>query len=1017
MLVSPLVVIEALKGGVIGILLTVDTLIYGLISSAFKIFMAIAGARLLSSEVYYEIANKLYIVIGVLMLFVLAYSLLKGIVDPDQTLKNELGPKTVKNIIVAVIGLAITPVLFNLMYQAQGVMLENDILAKIFFRSDSSETYEVNGEELNPDEYVDTVGGAVTAVNIWQAFFYPAEDSGKEAKDISADVSDFYVNGVGHLAVAGLAAAGLAVGASLTTIPVVGWIIGGALIVGSIFAASQDFSDGAEFNDVFPDGKITLEQAYQMASGGEGFNVFTVFLPNYLDDGEITYYFLLSTIAGAFVLYAFVSFSIDMGVRAAKLAFLQIIAPVPLVMNVVPKSEKRLEKYVGIVVSTFMEVFVRIAVVYVVVFIICHLTELFSSVGGLWGNEELNTPEKMFALAFLILGLIAFCHSAPGFISQALGLDKGTMDGLGLKPSDFKKKLTDGGAVHARAIAGGGLRAGLKNWKAGSNLSRKDQILSAIGGFGSGLARGAAYAATNKMEWGKGKEYAAKAAADAEQARIARSDRTEDAQTAAKDVFKTEKDRYNAANENYKKAREAFALAKLENDPKKLEEAENNLKLAAAERDVAARNLSEARRKVWSTQSAITAKAAEIDKKISIAYSPSIDTSFMDARAKLYSDLRSLEGTLEDTVGRDEAVQRAMAARNQLEYKQADTFAYEVYQDDMASRMSAARRELGNKQILDSKDTLTAMSAEHKKIMLQAAGVELDPSISDTELSVKFDSALSSGDIDYEVVTKVCEQNIDIQSAIGFSRVSENDVRIKAGVMTQDEFVASGELKKYQERGQERRGDEITAAEKKLKTAKKDAVTRKLAEAVSGIENDTSRALSKFFADHKGEFDDHLGAILDSDTNEIIGTFLRDNFGSGVTYGTVDMGAVFLSSPDGVQVSLSGEKNADGTEPSGKIIRKKDKEGNLTKKIGLEVNGVELEDEFDLSTPDGLHRFRQAVKAAKLTKTESKSDGKAEGATVKLKDKAEKQGDAYRSDVEYQTAHRSAAVSENKDKK
>ena len=45
--------LDAFERGFIGVILILDTLIYGLISSAFRIFMAIAGARLLSSDAYY----------------------------------------------------------------------------------------------------------------------------------------------------------------------------------------------------------------------------------------------------------------------------------------------------------------------------------------------------------------------------------------------------------------------------------------------------------------------------------------------------------------------------------------------------------------------------------------------------------------------------------------------------------------------------------------------------------------------------------------------------------------------------------------------------------------------------------------------------------------------------------------------------------------------------------------------------------------------------------------------------
>ena len=40
-----------------GIIMTLDTFIYSLVNSSYRIFMAIASARLLSSDVYYEITR------------------------------------------------------------------------------------------------------------------------------------------------------------------------------------------------------------------------------------------------------------------------------------------------------------------------------------------------------------------------------------------------------------------------------------------------------------------------------------------------------------------------------------------------------------------------------------------------------------------------------------------------------------------------------------------------------------------------------------------------------------------------------------------------------------------------------------------------------------------------------------------------------------------------------------------------------------------------------------------------
>ena len=139
----------------LGIILTLDTWIYSLISSAYKIFMAIASARLLSSDAYTEIANKVYIIIGVGMLFVLAYAILRAIIDPDQLSKGDMaGGKVLKSVAKAVIGLIITPFLFTLAYNVQSKVLEESILSKLFFRTSDS-VVEVEGVgSVNYDEVI-----------------------------------------------------------------------------------------------------------------------------------------------------------------------------------------------------------------------------------------------------------------------------------------------------------------------------------------------------------------------------------------------------------------------------------------------------------------------------------------------------------------------------------------------------------------------------------------------------------------------------------------------------------------------------------------------------------------------------------------------------------------------------------------------------------------------------------------------------------------------------------------------
>ena len=508
-----LLIKETIGEAFFGIWLLLDGAIYSFIASSYRIFMAVAEARILSSDAYTKIANNVYTVIGVVMLFVLAYAILKAIIDPDQVTKGKLSaPNILKKIVIAVLGLALTPVFFNLMYQAQTLFLEQDVLVKLFFRSDKEciSTGSVSGEEgknvnwsSSEDEdvkanneicwekQVKRVGGSLTAASVWQAFFYP---NGLDAEEITADPEEVYAQangmwvGTAVLGIAGSAAlVAAAVGAANIWNPV-GWVcLIGAAVLG---VAAAIKSDAANTISQYTDEPISLADAYAVASGTGNFHIFSAFVPN-VQNSEITYLWLISTIAGAFVLYVFVSFSIDMGFRAAKLAYYQIIAPIPMILSVLPEFEANFNNYIKSVISTFVEVFIRISVVYICVYIISNLTSFFSSTNQLWGTQDLHTVETLLALAALILGLVAFAKEAPNLIGEVFGMKSGSMK-LGIK-----EKLAKGGLFTAGSIVGSQI-AGASNsiasavrserWKERRGFAQKAATVLGAGarGFGRG---------------------------------------------------------------------------------------------------------------------------------------------------------------------------------------------------------------------------------------------------------------------------------------------------------------------------------------------------------------------------------------------------------------------------------------------------------------------------------------------------------------------------------------------------
>lgn len=672
--------------GFIGIFLTLDTLIYDCVGKAFNIFMAIAGARLLSTEAYMAVANKVYIIVGVLMLFVLAYSILRSIIDPDKNLKEELGGKLVQRIIIAVVGLAMTPVLFNLLYQAQGLILDNNILGNLFFND------EVLEDGTDPNTYIANIGGYVTATSLWEAFFYPSEESGKSSDEIEADPGKYIIATVawGAACVAGVAAS-----AALWEVPIVNIFVIGA----TIFACAKGYSNAtaADASSSSTNGeKITLREAYARTAAGDSFKIYVAFLDNYIEDGEITYLYIISTICGAFALYAFISFSIDMGVRAAKMAYFQIVAPIPLIMQVIPSNKDIFNKYLKGVKDTFLEVFIRVSVVYIVVYIICHLQRLFSSSSALWGNQELNGPSKYFALALLILGLIAFCRKAPDIIAETLNIPKGDMK-LGLRD-----KLAEGGAYTAGGIIGAGATSGVRGFMSGKGLKRV--------GYGlSGLIGGAGRAAWNQLGPGTNRteakdfkgmmDVAGRAARAEDDAREARKDRAANRAAAEKDRAEAQR-KYDEAYERYQRA-----TTQAERDRAKEDMEKYDAEMAKFEE------------RIWEN-TGLGNFVEDKQKRIKIWATGTVDLSVEDSAIKLGAAMGNIQDKLRGEAQKKDSQSKALAAQledlqsqaaNLSEYR--DGWTKESYADAFRKRSHDVSTAVGRDYIKAENDLESKTSA------------------------------------------------------------------------------------------------------------------------------------------------------------------------------------------------------------------------------------------------------------------------------------------------------------------
>lgn len=436
-----------MKADAIGLLMHIDTVIYKLIDYVYDIFNALAKTNIFDAQDYKTIVSRIYVILGMIMLFSLAYSLLKAVINPDEFAKGENSfPKLIKDVVVSLAIIAVLPSAFTLAFNIQNTVLNQDTIPKLILGTSDSES--VKNQE--PGERM--------AYNILSAFLHPnvewCEKKGyaidnDESGDINLSTCAENINGDGGLF----------------------------------------FTDGENLASVtgkFKNNEYTIST---FAGFGESAAA-----------GKVSYDAFVSTIAGVFVLYVLLNFCFDMAVRVVKLMFFQIIAPIPVICRVIPggKLKDVFSDWMKKTISTYIEVFIRIAIIYLGVFMISQVTNNFQNIP----LPGLTATQRLAAKALIIMGVVIFMRQAPKLIGDMFHLDSGSMK-LGLMD-----KLAMGGALAAASTVGGAGGMLLKNGAGAIKNVRnaegfRNKVGAAIRGLGSTVA-GTASGATRGFRSGRG---------------------------------------------------------------------------------------------------------------------------------------------------------------------------------------------------------------------------------------------------------------------------------------------------------------------------------------------------------------------------------------------------------------------------------------------------------------------------------------------------------------------------------
>lgn len=415
---------DSLKKAWYGLWILIDSLIYSLITYAYQLFNMIAKASLYNSENsdIQTMVERISIILGIGMLFVLAYNIILNIMNPDKISAG--GDKSMQGIfksaVIAIVMLTAYRMVFSYMADIQNHIMDSNVISNLILGTDN---------DSNKSQTDKQRGGAIAA-KIFTAFFYP-EYGGKvytyeSCEGESEKVCQSYRTG--------------------------------------IKAANAGEIDKLITNDTLFDSIVAK-------------------------DSKMRYRYIISSICGVIALLMFVSYVIDIGVRVAKMAFLQIIAPVPIIAYISKPSGGVFSKWLNELIKTYLSLFLRLITIYTAVFLIDLLTKSIDA-GSVFANSQaVGTFVKLLGNVVLILGILLFAKDAPKLLESFLGTTFG--DGGGFSPKSIAKKLS---GVREAPGVGGIIGKGLDKANQGIGAAA-----GAAGGAWSALRNNAAMKVGNKL--------------------------------------------------------------------------------------------------------------------------------------------------------------------------------------------------------------------------------------------------------------------------------------------------------------------------------------------------------------------------------------------------------------------------------------------------------------------------------------------------------------------------------------
>lgn len=426
-------------------------ILYPFISYLYSLFEILIKGRLLDNGIMKILSNRIGLLLGIIMFFIVIVNAIQMLVDPDKMNDKEKGAGSIIiRVFVVLVMFGLSSFAFDTLYHVQEIVVDSNVVGRLFIPS-----------EIQTDEF-----GDYLSFKLFTAFY---------RINPYADSNDSTV----------------------------------VLCKGNIAQLEADVYARQDF-------KIAKDCVFKEDSNGEDI---------------IEFNFILSIGAAVFCIYFLFTYCVTIGVRMVQLTFLEIMSPMAFVAYLSPKKDNMFNKWFKLYTSTFVDSFIRIAIINFAVYLIALILGDMSD-GSAFFDTIVNSDfvrnnywAIMFIYVIMLFAILTFAKKAPDLLKELFPAGASKL-GLGVTSTKqlFSNMIGDGNIVkRAWGMGAVGFNAWQQNVrKATGNLingKKEDRGKNALrlansvltGGLG-GMTRGVMTTNKSQRTTAAANAYAAKQA-------------------------------------------------------------------------------------------------------------------------------------------------------------------------------------------------------------------------------------------------------------------------------------------------------------------------------------------------------------------------------------------------------------------------------------------------------------------------------------------------------------------------